>query len=227
MFNSDPRVSNFRAIEELETSDSDLVLLFLAANDIAFSNAVSDPWYSAHLQSNISMDPDAKGSDTEAAGLWYADNTANVVGCTQQVQYCNPNLSRRAGCSRFMSLYDLAVNFNTSDQSMWRSSKQKNLFFEFVSTLNLAGSLPEIVNVVGVGGLTSRRSLISAIQGRLPDNQWQSDIANYVSIMLAGFQRQFVEWANGPKYTDLKVSGPTGKYEEIYCKSQVSPGEPI
>ena len=212
--NTDANYSSFVAIPELVRPDADTLLLYLSANSIDFSAPVEDPWYSAN---------NGPFFDSGNNSFWLTDNTASVLGCATQIQYCNPNLPLESGCGPLMSLYQLGANFNSTDQSMWQSKEQAALAYEFMSNVNNVGDFYELIGSVGVAVLTSRNSLWSGVQGPLPNNQWQLDMENLQAIYVASIQRQFIEWANGPRYPGLGpyISGPANEWDRIYCHCQV------
>lgn len=202
-----------------------IMLLYLSANGISFTAPVDDPWYSAHNGPyNLSIGIDKSST----ADVWYSDEPVSVLGCATQIQYCNPNLPSNSGCSELMSFANLCANWDNTNQTMWRSEEQAKMVYEFMSNVNNVLPMSALIESVGMAALTSRNTLSSGTQNALPDNQWQLDVENLVAIYMASVQRQFIEWANGPRFPGLAkyVSGPSDQWDTMYCHTQVCETRP-
>ncbi|OCK78531.1 hypothetical protein K432DRAFT_394700 [Lepidopterella palustris CBS 459.81] len=208
--------SGFVAIPELSRKDADTMLLFLSANNIGYPSPVDDLWYSAHR---------GPYSWLENSTLWFADNSASVLGCALQVQLCNPNLSLDNGCGPLLSLSELSENWNGTDQSMWQSEKQANFAYTFVSDSSTQSPyrVQSLVAGRGAAVLESRKTLLRGIQSNIADNQWQLDMENLVAIYLAGMQMQGIEYASGIRYPGLEqyAAIPSDEWADVYCRNQV------
>src|SRR5436190_20527597 len=77
---------------EFYRDDADAVMFFLQGNSVTAAEPIDDPLFSAH-QPHVT--PGYYGNST----LYLPDNPANVLACTEQHQFCNPNLSRQTGCT--------------------------------------------------------------------------------------------------------------------------------
>jgi hypothetical protein len=68
---------------QLNRTDADVSLFFLAPNSIEYDSPVDDPWFSAHRETNVTRN-----------GVFYewffTDYFIHVLGCVDQYQFCNP-----------------------------------------------------------------------------------------------------------------------------------------
>lgn len=205
--------SSFLPIDGLYQGDGDVALFFLSANDVLYSQQVSDPWYAAHRQMGQAY------SSASAAGpssFYLADEPATVLGCKMQYQSCDANLPAGNNCSLPGGVIDV-------DYSRIQHNDKKGRVLAWVlgapkSVLGVAVSLKS-------SSLASRYSLRQNIQIGLPDNQWQLDVENWHNIVLAGIQGGVVDSASGPNEPDILRyfwRRPDSDEARYLCKNQVS-----
>ena len=81
---------------------------------------------------------------------------------------------------------------------------------------------------MGTESLLSRRTLGGGIQGALPDNQWQLDVEHWYQIILAGYQKIYLDAAAGPpsSHPEEWVQRPVNEGQITMCQNQVIQSRP-
>lgn len=201
-----PERSGFYPINALFRTDSDIYLFLLSANGVRYSSQINDEWYAAHK---------FLAQAERGRALYVADETISVLGCTMQHQVCDLGLSPDKRCTQLASAIDQSEPLN----SRWERILNITTWVS-----NSAVYMNTVVDHLGSSSLTSRYSLMSGLQGPLPDNQWQLDVENWHSIVLASFQQSSVRSASGPQDADVlgqywQISNT--KQQKQFCKNQV------
>ncbi|KAL9088457.1 MAG: hypothetical protein Q9165_006181 [Trypethelium subeluteriae] len=204
----------------------DIMLFFLSANRLLFLQPVDDPWYSAH-RGPIDYTLTSDGTQGNVVSFWFADNPANVLGCTSQVQFCNPDAVPK-GCSPLMSFSDLTLPLLTgagnSSIIPYLEEPQAQAFTTFVKiTVSYGSTINDITGTLGATALTAPRTMTSLGQGPVAFNQWQSDVEYWFTTQLAGYQRAVVEAASGPKFPGIEPNllvRPQSAMEHTFCTNQ-------
>ncbi len=173
--------------------------MFLSSNDVMFLEPSDDPWYSAHRLGEYDSMP-----------VYRSDDPVRVLGCLDQVQYCNPNLEPSIRCS------PLAAFFDEEDlnHTLWKTEQQKTTYTWHMDTAEI---LPgQFLEMLGTLALTSQLSKLGSTQGKLPDNQWQLEIEHWFNSVLARLQHQPLELAIGPSLNEemTQFRRPPGTPEE-------------
>src|SRR5436190_1699980 len=73
--------STFMPIDELKREDGDLSLFWLSSYFMMYTEPIDDPFFSAHVVLDKKANP----------RFYSPDRWANVIGCVDQHQFCNPN----------------------------------------------------------------------------------------------------------------------------------------
>lgn len=181
--------------------------------------------YSAHVQAPTTLD--APG-ESGAEAFYYRDQPVGVLGCTQQFQFCNPNLSGDTGCTPLSGYYYLYDNPNNSD-SLWKTAAQSSSFEHFIDAIGVSGfastNIDEIVASLGISALLVRNSLGIGTQGPLPNNQWELEVEHWMQASMALVQRTLLEQATGPFTQNVYpwLVKPQNAEDEAQCRKQVSP----
>jgi hypothetical protein len=164
-------------------------LAFLSSNDIPFLGEVNDPWFSAHRFSgkNVSETGSKRFEDDEK--LYFRDDPAQVIGCTQQWQICNPNRAKEIGCTPLTS----GEQAKLLADSIWSSESQRGLFEWFHTSFSFIPA----ATWMGGHSLLAYLTLSDYFQGRLLDNQWEHEMERFFQQGLASMQRSKVERATG------------------------------
>jgi hypothetical protein len=210
----------FTPIEPLHRSDADVTLLFLSSNQIASPVEINDPWYSAHqIVPGYRLNFTGWGNLT--LGAYFADETASVLGCAKQYQICYPKIGRKPqNCSRLggkQELYWLLTSLTQSEEQLNRTR------WSIMSAMT-GNELDAFAQTLGATSLSSKYSLVSGIQGPLPDNQWQLDMEHWHAATLVAMQGSAVDAASGPSDPSMRKfwAPPANDQEKSLCNSQVS-----
>jgi hypothetical protein len=208
--------SFFDPIPQLQRADADTILFFLTAHGVTYTNPVDDPWFSAHRKGPM--------FGNVVSNTWrpsyLQDEPAAVLGCTMQMQFCNPNIADAVKrCGPLAGMID--DSFPILD--LYSTASQKTSFQWAIDVIRLGFfSISGIVDALGISALVTRQGLSNNSQGPLPINQWQVEVEQWVSASLTSIQGSFVETGNGPTalYQQFRRA-PNGTEETNMCRSQV------
>lgn len=214
-----PDLSTFAAIEELNRTDADVVLYFLLSA-MTYVEPVEDPWFQATTpvtwEANVWI---ANASSNATMTAYQPDFNASVMGCTQQIQYCNHDKSKCSaltgealGGSLVDSIREFAVglDLNTKQQStlsrLAQASWNGDLYNEVTST----------------NALMVQRDLAGEVSPALPNNQWILEMQHSFLTGLTSMQMQIASYATGPpdRSSYQYMTTPTAE-EQWMCSSQI------
>lgn len=214
-------IYDFTPIPQLARDDADTVLIYLDAQGVAFADKIDDLWFSAHEKWLISLTTDDLPDGV--AFQYLVDEPASTLGCTQQVQFCNPGLPRDKGCEPLQPLRPLLGPKNHSE-ALWSKSQLDALKWAETSLWQDFTHPEIVVGSIGTSVLTARYNLANGICGRLPNNQWQIEIEQFLATTLASLQGSFVEVANGPRdqRAEEYQSHPETDQARKMCRNQAS-----
>ncbi|KAI9703520.1 MAG: hypothetical protein M1820_005824 [Bogoriella megaspora] len=173
---------------------------------LRFSNPIDDLRYSVH-QGPVNIETAGGNNAPGSIQGWFADNPVNVLGCANQIQFCNPNLTLSQGYGPLTS--PNAINdelINTTGvipvDFPWRTQVEANRFNVFLNTWgSFRSSVAAIILSLGRAALSARRTFESE---------------------LASLQRAFAEAANGPKYPGMETHLwlPQNDEDREFCVNQ-------
>ncbi|KAH8725985.1 hypothetical protein GQ44DRAFT_680159 [Phaeosphaeriaceae sp. PMI808] len=184
--------NEYMPIPPLRLVDADLHLTFLSSPEIHYSNPINDPWFSAHRDASELNEKKTK----EKFVAYLQDEPLGVMACTQQVQYCNPNLPKDERCEPLRGILDPRRSAQLKrifpEDSQWATIK-------WVDPLWTYGmyKISDTVGFIGAAALQARNKLSYGYSGPLPDNQWQLEAEHWVKGSLTSLQDLFVTAANG------------------------------
>jgi hypothetical protein len=210
----------FTPIEALHRNDADVTLLFLSRNQIVSPVEINDPWYSAH-QTIPGFRLNFTGWGNLTLGGYFADEPVSVLGCTKQYQICYADKTGKpSDCSRLggkQELYWLLTSLTQSEKQLNRTR------WSIMSALT-GNELDGFVQTLGAASLSSKYSLVSGVQGPLPDNQWQLDVEHWHAATLVAMQGSAVDAASGPSDPNMRTFWvpPANDQEKYICNNQVS-----
>ncbi|KAF4536316.1 Cytochrome p450 protein [Lasiodiplodia theobromae] len=175
----------------------DIALLFLSANDIAYTAPVSDPWYHADVPGGHYYIPatgaDGLGLEMRAVPFYYRTEPAAALGCVARAQWCNPRSGRCTPLSGYLDVNAGVAGIVADDAE--RNALDWYRWASLVDAESLAG-VPAALG--GNGGLASRDGLNYGMQGPLGVDQWQRDVERWHAVSLAAMQGRAVDTATGP-----------------------------
>lgn len=187
-----PGVNEWSPLDALKLVDADVHLLFMSAPEIHYAGPIDDPWFSAHKNASELNDQNTKATFS----AWLQDEPVGVMACTQQVQYCNPNLPEGERCEPLRGVIDPR-----------KSDRVKKIFptddgfatIKWVDNLWTYGvyTISATVGFIGASALRARYGLSYGYSAALPNNQWQLEAEHWIKGTLASLQDVFVEAANG------------------------------
>lgn len=162
----------------MNRTDAEVSLYFLSANEIAYTEPVDDPWFSAHDEGTF-----------QELTLWSPDNPVRVLGCIDQQQICSATGSKQCTPLGRLNYADLdALDLNIAQLETARRLS--------LTTMHIGIS----ESTDGRGGLALKaQEKVSVGFGQpLPNNQWQIEVSHWMAISMARLQQGVVEWASGP-----------------------------
>lgn len=161
------------------------------------------------------------GWDNLSVGGYFADEDVSVLGCAKQYQICYPDASGKPkACSRLGGKQELYWLLTSLEQS----TAQLNLTKWSIMSALTGNELDGFVQTLGAGSLSSKYSLVSGVQGPLPDNQWQLDVEHWHAATLVAMQGSAVDAASGPSDPAMEKfwAPPSNDQERYICNNQVS-----
>ena len=166
---------------ELRRTDADVVLIVVAPNSIRFAAPSDDPFFPAHVEMT--------GVET----FYGSDNYINIMGCTEQYQFCNPLNGRctdRMG-SDLLSDGDDAIELNPVQEDIRAR----------LGYAALHSGIYQLLSARGANALRAQETVSELSQEPLPPDQWTIEASTWFSVGLASLQKQTVEYATGPATT--------------------------
>ncbi|KAK4697740.1 hypothetical protein P7C71_g386, partial [Lecanoromycetidae sp. Uapishka_2] len=201
--------SGWLPVPALNRTDADVSILFLTQNSVSYTSPVADPFFSANIVINDTVDG---VTDT----TYEADLYVSALACTDQYQYCNPNNGR---CTSLTASNLLLPELGSLDLN----AAQLATYARFVYMLNFQGLYSTVVSR-GASALLASRGLEQATNthSALPNNQWQLEVSSWFATSLAKLQQQTVNYATGPAYVPqgTTINRPTTDEETQQCKQQ-------
>lgn len=213
---SDPEViaaSTFEPFPELNGTDFDTTLVFLASN-ASFLSEVRDPWFRS---TQLSPTSQFSYNNTETiVDLYDADNVVTVVACAEQHQLRNP-LTGVTG-----PLGGVEVMTRTQAQRLNLTDKQLAVFDR---SLGLAtySLISEMVPVLGGNLLLATSGQCYGSIPGLPDNQWQTEFEHYFGVALNVLQTWSLQYVTGPvlPHKQHYIVPASDDFEKEMCVNQV------
>ena len=201
-----PNTNNsWHPIPALRRIDADVSLFLLAPNTVLYEGAVNDPFYLATIPSTMNIN----GTDYP---YYVSDRYVNVLGCTDQHQFCNPATGNCTELTASDPVFQeiLTIGFNEV-QTMTALHLGVSILF-----LNTYFS----VNSRGANAFRASETIHGNQQIALPNDQWIVEVSNWFGVSLAKLQQKTVQYATGPSY-DAQIIEPDSKEELIMCKNQI------
>jgi hypothetical protein len=207
----------FTPIPEIQRTDADVSLFFLSSNTVTSPVPINDPWYASH-QTVPGYRLNFNGWGNLSVGAYFADETASVLGCAKQYQICLPGTPNK--CSRMGGKQELSYLLESLAPSEQQLARIK---WSIMAALT-GNELDGFVQTLGASSLSSKHSLVSGVQGPLPDDQWQKDVEHWHAATLVAMQGSAVDSAMGPSGGEMKKRfwpGPENEAERSGCRNQV------
>ncbi|KAK6083884.1 hypothetical protein SCUP515_01580 [Seiridium cupressi] len=225
--------SSFDWIPELSRSDGDLTIAFLSGNQVSFNEKMDDDWYRATTPWQSSYNPESSGRKQ----TYLPDVSASPMGCLEQWQWCNSAFPRNQGCGPLGSYLDalysaapLFGNLTSEDLDVDRPSSSDPTRNRFLWPTLVAFQYPtrlsHLLGTLGAKSLASQSRLFSGIQLALPNNQWQLDVLQWWSTVLASVQASCASASSSLMLTMLVVDTAKGFNDPEYLPYRSPPLNP-
>ena len=201
--------STFQAIPQLQRSDADVSLLFLAQN-VSYTGPIEDPWFYATTPIAL-ID-----GQTQTFYGTAPDSPVSVVGCTEQHQLCNPATSQCTGLSGLTGVLHHkweSLGFTERQIATYNRSFVVASDSILSATTQILGAKHMLVqNHVGYGNAAT-----------LPPNQWILELNNWFGTMMTNLQIRSLQYATGPSSPRFfkYVRPPQTRDEQDMCTRQI------
>jgi hypothetical protein len=153
-----------------------------------------------------------------------ATNLISFLGCKERYQLCTEDETQ---CSPLTGLHNIRA-----DPERFRdlNPNQKTIFdllWKMVYFLQLSFQL----SFIGHESLVANEyrwydSPDAGISAHLPDNQWQTEVANWMNTTLAAMQRQAISYARPPEFdvgpgvsSLIHITAPETEVEKSFCQN--------
>ncbi|KAI1743530.1 hypothetical protein F4680DRAFT_347287 [Xylaria scruposa] len=189
---------------EFNNTHGDGTLFFLSSNNLAFTEPCDDPVFSAHIPSTYLN-----------STVYLEDNISGVLGCLEQVQWCNPT---NTTCSIVGGLGDVYVQVTEelplNKMQVAIADMITFIFNRYAGISSKAGHNPP--------DLVASESLSRNVQLPLPRNQWQIEIQDWHATTLSLIQYGILQWMIGPSDSTLQkyVQPPPTPEQQALCRRQ-------
>ena len=176
---------------------------------MVYGAAVNDPFYRATIP--ITLD----ASDGTNLTSYMPDLYVNVLGCTDQHQFCNPTTANCTNLTAANLISNELRSIGLNDAQNKTAYRLDDFLFSMTTQYNL---------VRGASALRASETISSVnnIQNALPDNQRITEVSTWFAVSLALLQQKTVQYATGPQYTSdiLQLVPPVTKQGKKMCQNQ-------
>ncbi|KAL8719745.1 MAG: hypothetical protein Q9225_003289 [Loekoesia sp. 1 TL-2023] len=197
-------------ISQLNRTDADVTLMFLAPNEVQYLLPVTDPLFTATLPGIVL--PSTDGNIT----YYSPDYTVSVLGCTEQYQCCNPTNAKCTSLSGsdIMSREVGSIGLNGAQGATFQS----------LSYALVTQSIYYSVSSRGASALRASDTLSGSTftQIGLPPTQWMTEVWSWFEVSMAKLQQLIVNYATGPSNVPegTFLYKPSTSDETELCKRQ-------
>ncbi len=170
-------------------------MLFLL-NGVLYCDETNDPWFTAPASFNAHI---VNNGVAQPITLYEAEQYASVLGCTQQHQWCNPNLEGDKSCTPLTG-----SSVGTQWVAMDRIGRTLELNAKQVAVLQRIyhamwdGAMYDVAGFLGGQGLLASKLAGGYLSPALPDNQWILEVQHMFLTGLTFIQMQMAEYITGP-----------------------------
>ncbi|KAL5326516.1 hypothetical protein ACEPPN_004202 [Leptodophora sp. 'Broadleaf-Isolate-01'] len=211
----------FTPIPEMNAPNSTVELVFVSFN--GYNIAPSDDlWLSAHEERSISVfDPGYAPRNVTVYGM---DNSVNVLGCTEQHQFCNPNrpMDSDSRCTPLLDWGTLGLDFDAYTSAILDTPHQ----VEAITIIMYAALAAEMRNTIPYfhAPLLASDYTSGFMSSPLPSNQWELEATNWFSTGMNIIQRYVAETATGApgKYAQYTTNAAANDTElQWFCANYI------
>ncbi|KAF9741118.1 hypothetical protein PMIN04_006738 [Paraphaeosphaeria minitans] len=183
--------SSFDPILELESNDSDLVIVFVALHGTRFLEPVDDLLYSAHKPFNQMM------TDNSTRKTYTADEPLSAFACQNRYQFCFAQDGKNETCTNLLGLPSTksAAEFPGANEAQ-------------MALLRLIVQLLYWNDAQGAMNHLTPASINSGFNAPLPSDQWLQDMIMLEQNIRAQLQIALSTYAAGGSTLDSKPTTP-------------------
>jgi hypothetical protein len=203
--------AGFTAIPDLSAPNRSVTLVFEVFSG-SYIGPNDDLWLAAHVKPDPSLN------------LFLPDSRINVLACTEQHQFCNPNLSSNhtQQCTPLQSIDQVTLQDPTRNGSLFDNDYQKAIA-QIIFRATMTSSWEFVARALNPLLLADNLANIG-ISTPLPNNQWILEAENWFAIMMANIQQLVADTATSapsidPQYTLPPANTSSGMYQ--YCSNQI------
>ena len=143
---------------------------------------------------------------------YLSDRYVNVLGCTDQHQFCNPATGK-------------CTELTASDRVFREITKIGLNEVQTATALRLGVSIMFMntffsVHPRGANAFRASETIQGGIQVALPNNQWITEVSSWFAVSLAKLQQKTIQYATGPSY-DIQTIAPGTQEDANMCKNQI------
>ena len=196
----------WQPIQELESPDADVALVFIANNNVKYAKPVDDPIFAAH-------DPN------EAGDRFWGDYWVPVLGCTEQYRFCKSTSADKTECTDYLGEFQAFNAFETIKPTEAQIQTMNRLWDTLTMTIY------DYVRARNSQALQVSDTIVNYESPGLPANQWMLEVQGWFDVNLAHIQHSVVEWTTGPSDPTLAAAILQTRTNDTYgstmCKSQM------
>jgi hypothetical protein len=181
-------------------------LFFISSGRTQYLGPVTDPLFFTETGDNIIE--------------WTPNRPVSVLGCTEQHQFCNPNVPQNSGCTPLTNFNGAAKAAQKLPFNAWQSNVAKRLVGASSFTTLSTYLATRRVSALAATELVQLNP--NPYSPALPANQWTTEVTGWHMATMAMLQELLVESTTGPSNTSAatEVQRPDSKEGLQICDSQ-------
>ncbi|KUJ23483.1 uncharacterized protein LY89DRAFT_777227 [Mollisia scopiformis] len=207
----------FIPIQELASVNQTLALLYVTFKG-AYSAPSDDLWWPAH-QLGSPFYTSLRGVANATRPTYTLDKTVNVLACTEQHQFCNPNHGQNKDKCAFRGLNDTGYFEGVLDNDRQISTA------EVIMGAAAEAAFDILVPTFVEPPLLDSDQHGTTVAPGLADDNWIQESIHLFNMSLTTVQRYMVEWATGPAEPySIYTYGPPSELDPLtkwQCENQI------
>ena len=172
------KFTGWNPIKGLLNEQADVSIIFIASNNMRYSEMCDDPVFGAHYQ------------DNSTAPYYATDEYVVPIACSEAYQVCNPNNNK---CTPFVGSQQLINATAKIGIDGVQSSETNRLAMAAMLTSVHIQTFTRMS-----GSLRAAETAAALTQLPLPNNQWQIEVSSWFDTGLARLQQELQDYATGP-----------------------------
>lgn len=188
-------------IPPLNRTDGDVTILFFGSPGVTFYEPVSDPIFSASTKREDFVMP-----TYDPLPVYRADNPAGVMGCFEQLTFCNP---RTGLCSKPTSAMPTA---NPVEDELYKIAHTKeDEHIGILLRIHLAKTSVYLTAIsLGAAALKLNEMIFAnSVMGINQREQWKTELSHLFQLGLANAQLDIAQFGKGRRKEDVEIDTTT------------------